>query len=215
MDQISSSVDIRSHFGVPAAGPMSEMNPCFDQLLHQYGSQGGMPPSGHTGVAHPSAGGRPALSRVSRSVSIRLPPWTVQGERPCKLPVSGQCVNRPLRAAKWGGRRPTACGKSYRVTPAEAPCPLCTPQATRSRPAGDTAPVSAAEQSGRPRLKQVLGRSKETTRCQSLTTGCKESGAEESRTPDLCIANAKVLDANLFSENQLHETGMHQDLLQI
>ena len=35
VDQVLAGVDVGPHFGVPAAGPMAEMDPRFDQLLHQ------------------------------------------------------------------------------------------------------------------------------------------------------------------------------------
>ena len=36
VDQILAGVDVRPHLGVPAARPMAEMNPGFDQLLDQH-----------------------------------------------------------------------------------------------------------------------------------------------------------------------------------
>ena len=35
VDQIAAGVDVRPHLGIPAAGPMAEMDPRFNQFLDQ------------------------------------------------------------------------------------------------------------------------------------------------------------------------------------
>jgi hypothetical protein len=39
MDEVAAGINIRPHLGVPAAGAMAKMDPGFNQVLYEYGSQ--------------------------------------------------------------------------------------------------------------------------------------------------------------------------------
>ena len=66
VDQVAAAVDVRPHLGVPAAGPMAEMDPCFDQVFYQDGSQEQISQR-HTGEVLARGGGVRRWCRTSVS----------------------------------------------------------------------------------------------------------------------------------------------------
>ena len=58
VDQVPPAVDVRPHLGVPAAGPVAEMNPGFDQVLDKDGSQEQISSEGTPAMSAPRGGVR-------------------------------------------------------------------------------------------------------------------------------------------------------------
>jgi hypothetical protein len=60
VDHIPAAVNVRAHFGIPAARAMAEMDSCFDKLFRSYSSQ-----------TISSKGGTPAKSELGTMSSER------------------------------------------------------------------------------------------------------------------------------------------------
>ena len=82
VDQVAAGVDVGPHLGVPAAGPMAEMDPGFNQVFYENGCQGQISFEGTPAKSAPRKGRRPAFGAMRRSVNSLCRPGPFKAVNP-------------------------------------------------------------------------------------------------------------------------------------